>query len=167
MEKKDMAPYPSPEGEARLGKAAELLAEGNLDAAISEYKALLEAKLRDVQCHIGLGAAYRLKAESEPLYLKPALHHLREAVKLDPGNEEAHNQYILAACRAGMLTELREEYAKLSREYPANAVFKQLLERLNVMLTSPLEAAGNPHSREAQLETRGIEWGCQHDVQPL
>lgn len=127
--------------EAHLKRADELRTKGSLDEAVVEYKKAMEKKQGDPRSHIGLGITYHMKAELEPLYSKPALHHLKEAVRLNPNDEEAHNKYILAGCQQGMIASIHEEYAKLYDQHRDNPIFKACHERLNIMIASVFDQA--------------------------
>jgi len=69
---------------ARLILAKALLDEGNPEEALSEVKAVLEKSPRDAEAH-------RLASELDRRAgrLDAALDHLRQAVKLDPGDRES------------------------------------------------------------------------------
>lgn len=127
--------------EALLKRAEESRKQGALDKAVIDYKKVLERDPDNSKAHLGLGTTYRIKAESEPLYSKPALHHLKEALRLNPDDSDTHDQYILAGCRLGMLSAIQEEYAALRGRHPENPLYKTCYDRLNTMAMAILDQA--------------------------
>jgi tetratricopeptide (TPR) repeat protein len=69
---------------ARLVLAKALLDEGDPEAALSEVRAVLEKSPRDAEAHRLASELYRRAGR-----LDDALGHLRQAVKLDPGDRES------------------------------------------------------------------------------
>jgi len=69
---------------ARLILAKALLASGDLDAAETEFRAMVALAPDNVQAHQALADIYRGSGD-----LKKALYHLEQVVALDRGNREA------------------------------------------------------------------------------
>lgn len=69
---------------ARLILVKSLIADGQLDAALAELEAMLEASPKDVQCH-------RLAAEASRRLgrLDAAVRHLQTVVELDPADRDS------------------------------------------------------------------------------
>jgi len=69
---------------ARLILAKALAAEGDLEAALAELTAILEASPNDVQCHRLAAEIHRRRGR-----LDEAVAHLEAAVRLDAGDRES------------------------------------------------------------------------------
>ena len=78
---------------ARLILAKSLLADGQLDPALAEVNAILQATPKDVQCHRLAAEVHRRAGR-----LDAAVAHLEEAVALDPGDRES--SVLLTVLRA-------------------------------------------------------------------
>ena len=70
---------------ARLILAKTLMAEGQLDGALSEVDAILQTSPKDVQCHRLAAEVHRRAGR-----LDAAVGHLEKAVGLDPGDRESN-----------------------------------------------------------------------------
>jgi tetratricopeptide (TPR) repeat protein len=69
---------------ARLILAKALLDDGDPDAALDEVRAILEASPHEAQAHRLAGDLYRRAGA-----LANAVHHLEQAVRLDPGDRDS------------------------------------------------------------------------------
>lgn len=69
---------------ARLILAKTLVAEGDLDAALAELRAILEVSPTDVQCHRLAAEVHRRRG-----HIDEAVTHLETAARLDPGDRES------------------------------------------------------------------------------
>jgi len=69
---------------ARLILAKALLDDGDPDAALDEVRAILEASPHEAQAHRLAGDLYRWAGA-----LANAVHHLEQAVRLDPGDRDS------------------------------------------------------------------------------
>jgi tetratricopeptide (TPR) repeat protein len=78
---------------ARLILAKTLLAEGQLEPALTELRAMLQTSPKDVQCHRLAAEVHRRAGR-----LDLAVGHLEKAVDLDPGDRES--KALLSVLRA-------------------------------------------------------------------
>ena len=78
---------------ARLILAKALSAEGDLDGALAELRAILAVSPKDVQCHRLAAEIHRRRGR-----IDEAVGHLETAVRLDPGDRESHT--LLSLLRA-------------------------------------------------------------------
>ncbi|MBI1963760.1 MAG: tetratricopeptide repeat protein [Candidatus Rokubacteria bacterium] len=78
---------------ARLILAKALSAEGDLDGALAELRAILEVSPKDVQCHRLAAEIHRRRGR-----IDEAVGHLETAVRLDPGDRES--RALLSLLRA-------------------------------------------------------------------
>ena len=78
---------------ARLILAKALLADAQLDAALTELTAILETSPKDVQCHRLAAEVHRRAGR-----LDAAVSHLEKALALDPGDRES--KMLLSLLRA-------------------------------------------------------------------
>ena len=104
---------------ARLILAKASLAEGDLDGALAELSAILEASPRDVQSH-------RLAAEIHRRCgrLDQAVTHLEAATRLDPGDRES--RALLALLRASAPGEASGLHRVLADDTFATLAFGSL-----------------------------------------
>jgi len=142
--------------QTHFSQAEDFKSKGWFEQAIAEYKLAIEAEPQSDRAHLGLGVIYRIKTETEPLYVKPAMHHLKEAIRLNPQNEEAHNQYILLSCRQGTLAAVHEEYIQLCINNPTDPILKACRDRLNIMVTTTFEQTSSENKSVANRGKSGF-----------
>ena len=99
---------PRPECSRRLQTGQRLFEQGNMDAAIAEFKAAVAAQPDNSMAHLWLGRALGRKIEkSGPLQAMRMVHDVcrefEQAVALDPNNVEARSdlmEFYLGAPRS-------------------------------------------------------------------
>jgi Flp pilus assembly protein TadD len=88
---------------------------GQLEAAIGEYREALRLNSKNDVAHYDLGLALDDKGD-----LEGAIEEYRRALRLNPGNEDAHNNLGSALYRKGNVDEAISEYREGLRLNPEN-----------------------------------------------
>src|SRR5438105_4727584 len=106
----DDQPAPDPlsvseEANAHYKSGLGLKAQGQMDAALTAFRraAIADPKFFAAQFEIGL--LCREKAKTDRIFLRYSFDALRQAARLNLTNENAHNQYIMAAQKMGVLDD--------------------------------------------------------------
>jgi tetratricopeptide (TPR) repeat protein len=115
--------------------------EGQVDAALTSFRRAAIADPQFVEAQTQIGLICKDKGRHDRMYLPYAFDAFRAAARLDPANQQAHDNYILAAQESRRLTDLHTEYETLSKKDPQNEVFQRCFK--NIMT---LEMAMIPQS---------------------
>jgi Flp pilus assembly protein TadD len=116
-----------------LGQA--LLSQGRLEEGTSQFKAILDLDPESHAAKQGLSTASRILAARLLERGNPpaAAVQAREAVRLDPGNAEAHNLLGVALASQGVYAEAAQEFQQTLRLDPSHQSAKNNMERALVM----------------------------------
>lgn len=106
-------------------KGVELKGKGQTDSALTEFRRAILADPQFAAAQMEVGLLCKEKAKREPIFMRYAYDAFRAAAKLDLTHNEAHNQYIMAAQKMGLLDNLRDEYNSWAKQYPENALLQQ------------------------------------------
>src|SRR5262245_22963551 len=106
-------------------KGLDLKSKGHFDLALTEFRRAVLADNTHFPSLMEIGALCKEKSKIEPLFLRHSFEAYRSAARLDLNHAEAHNQYIMAGQKMGLLEDLHEEYARLSKADPSNALLAQ------------------------------------------
>ncbi len=105
----------APSGGARLERALQYQQNGEVEKAIAEYRAILQADDSNAQAHNNLGLLYQAKGLSDS-----AIEEFRRAILIDPSYGRARNNLGVAFLRAGNLDVAASEFRRLLAEDPSN-----------------------------------------------
>ena len=92
-----------------------LAGDGQIDAAIDQYREALEIEPRFVAAHNNLGIALLQSGR-----LDEAVSHFREALEIEPGGIESHNNLGMALRKAGRMDEALAQYGAALRIKPGD-----------------------------------------------
>lgn len=97
--------------------------QGNIEAAIEEFRSALDVRPDYAPAHAELARAYwrRHRAKPDPFWLERGLAHGRRAVELDPELSAARVALALVQVARGRPDEARGELGRVLRLDPANA----------------------------------------------
>ena len=143
--------------EAHYNRGNTLLAQGDLDQAIDQYRQALQTSRDHAAIHYRLGATLQATGQ-----LEPAIQHYRELVRLKPDVAESH--YLLGAALAAS-GEPRRAIEPMRRAVELKPDDGQMSNDLAWYLATDAEA-GPPQAEEA---VRRAEHACEltDDEQPL
>jgi tetratricopeptide (TPR) repeat protein len=107
---------------ARLLLGQALLSQGQLDAAASQFKAVLDLDPSSVPANQGMGIAARIQAARflEQGKTAPAAVEAREALRRNPADAEAHNILGVTLASQGQLAPAIQEFQEALRIDPQN-----------------------------------------------
>lgn len=111
-------------------KAVDLKAKGQMDLALTEFRRAVLADNTLAAAHYEIGMLCREKVKREPLFQRHCFEAFRNAARLDLTHADAHTQYIMAAQKMGLLEDLHQEYLKLAKDNPDNAMLQQCLKNV-------------------------------------
>lgn len=102
---------------------------------IHHYQQILKSEPENREAYLQLGIAFDSKAgkDNAPAFLTLAIDRFRHAIKLDPGDESAHDLLISSAAKKGILHELVTEYREKSSRDPDNLIFKNCIKKISVL----------------------------------
>jgi tetratricopeptide (TPR) repeat protein len=113
----------SSQAEEYYQKGLTLKAAGQPDRALTEFRRAVLSDPSHANAHYEVGLLTKLKAGTEPHFLRYAYEAFRNAAKLDLNNQQAHDQYIMMGQKMGRLDEIHREYDALAKAHPENPLF--------------------------------------------
>lgn len=130
-------------------RAERLKTEGRTDAALTEYRRAVLADPAHAAAHLAIGWICKAKASKDRMFARYAFDAFRHAARLDIANQDAHNQYIMAAQQMNLLDDLHSEYDAWCKQFPDNAFLQQCKKNI-VTLTMAMIPA------DVNVDTGGI-----------
>ena len=116
-------------------------ANGDVDAALTEFRRAILANPDYFDAHLQAGTIFRQKSITEPRLLQYAYDSLRKAIQINYDHEELQNQYMMVCQKMGRLDDLLKEYDEWLKANPHNEMLKK--NRQNVFTISMAIMSGN------------------------
>jgi tetratricopeptide (TPR) repeat protein len=99
--------------------------QGQPDTALTSFRRAVIADPNFVEAQFQIGLICKDRARLDKMFARYAFDAFRVAARLDPTNQQAQDQYILAAQENGRITELHTEYEALARKNPQSDIFQR------------------------------------------
>lgn len=129
-------------------KGMTLKADGSFDAALTEFRRAVLANPDYFEALMEVGLLCRKKSESDPFYKRHAFDAFKKAARLNLTNQEAHDHYIMAGQKEGLLDEIHREYEQLAKDHPDNELIKRCLKNIltisMAMVPEKVNVGGGP-----------------------
>jgi len=104
--------------------------QGQADLALTSFRRAVIADPQFIEAHFQIGIICKDKARRDRMFLRYAFDAFRVVARAEPGNQQAHDQYILSAQESGRITELHSEYEALAKQNPTNDLFQRCYKNL-------------------------------------
>lgn len=134
---------PTNEASQHFQRAVELKARGQMDAALTEYRRAALADAGLVAAHFEIGLLCKEKAKRDPLFSRYAFEAFRQAARLDLTHKEAHNQYIMAAQKMGLMEDLLQQYDDWLKKNPESELMQQCKKNIIALSMAMMPQAVN------------------------
>lgn len=124
----------------------DLKVKGDIDQALTWFRRAAISDPSMAAAHMEIGRICRTKSRQDPMFSRYALEAFRSAARLELGNAEAHDQYIMMAQQMKILDQIHDEYENWSKQYPQNEViqraYKNLVAISMAMFSTQAEVGG-------------------------
>jgi tetratricopeptide (TPR) repeat protein len=138
--------------------------KGTVDAALTSFRRAVIADPNFVEAQFQIGLICKDKGRRDPMFKRYAFDAFRAAARLDAGNQQAHDQYILAAQESGRIEELHAEYDALAKQNPQSDLFqrcyKNILTLEMAMIPQRVDVGGAKASGTMRRFTLAVSFGA-------
>jgi tetratricopeptide (TPR) repeat protein len=120
-----MTDFPPEKAQEYYKRGMELKAQGNNEAALTEFRRAALADPNQFEAQYEIGVLCKVKANTDRLFLRYAFDAFRKAARLNLNHQQTHEQYIMVGQKLGLIEELHREYDTLAKNNPENALLQQ------------------------------------------